>query len=159
MRNLAAILLLICAPSCFASDLLIGMATITFQENPKYQPGSCETQPPQEDSVCLNFWSWGRYTVKGFRDVNGTRQPVHRIVMTAHLARSGRWFLVLEKLSDVDARAFGAEYKVKDASVVMEAVCLREPVEKYRELKGHVLKLGADESQYCYDTSELSRAK
>ena len=159
MRKIAAILLLICAPSCFASDLLIGTATIAFQENPNYQPGSCTTQAPQEDSVCINFWPWGRYTVRGFRDVNGTRRPVHSIVMTAHQARSGLWFLVLEKLSDADARAFGAEYKVKDASVVREAVCLREPIEKYREFKGRVLKLGSDESQYCYDTLELSHAK
>jgi hypothetical protein len=135
MKCVVAILLVLIVQQAAGAEVLVGTATLKFKAQTKYQPGSCETLPPEEAKgvVCINMWPWSLHDVVNFRDIRGRAHKVTSIVVTAHQPLTGEWLLVIEKLPHEEAAKFGAKYKVIERSPVVPFACLDVPIGKYTD--------------------------
>jgi hypothetical protein len=163
MRCLFAIVLVLSVQQASSAEFLTGTAVLTYQQQSKYQPGSCSEQTLAKeddefgDEICIDMRSWQIYAVTGFRDLKGNQHGIKSLVATAHTSLSGEWLLVLEKLSEGEAAKFGAEYKVVNRSLIMQAVCLDTPIEKYTGNEAAPPRLAQTEGWYCYNMLSLPR--
>src|SRR5690348_13271197 len=133
MRYIFAMVVALIAQQAAHAEVLVGTATLEFKTQTRYQPGSCETLPPEEAKsvVCINMWPWSLHKVVNFRDLKGRAHKVASIVVTAHQPLSGEWLLVIEKLPDEEAAKFGAKYKVIQRSPIVPFACLEIPIGEY----------------------------
>jgi hypothetical protein len=161
LRYTIAIVLALLLQHAWSAEVLIGTATLKFQDPSEYQPGSCArtaTELPDGGvEICIAMRSWDLYEAVEFRDLKGEVHSVSTIVASAHQVLSGEWLLVLEKLSDEDAVKFDAKFKVIDRSPIMPVACLENPINEYTTEEmptpGVIPGLGTN----CYNMWAISR--